>query len=673
MTTLHVTKGSGDVQVLLTEIEVGAPQVLQFVWSTDVAGAAGGAWQIRLTSTGSSGPLLVASGKTSPAPGVGGQALFSIAADAFLKPAPPGPPGVKYSVTITPVDAMNQPLGSASPAVVVTQQAATPQGPISFGPSAVFPDLELVHYAEQFGQVPETQILFGLATVTIRAVNQGKDKTDPMTVSVTDFNGLMQQQGPGAAVDGLNPGDSWPDFTLNMAVVLPPPTSQLGQEEQFFMWRQRYNAANGVDLRGVMDWRGPQATPLGSHSEVGLYKGFGDSTPCQEGSNTIENAPPEKAVCDGALCLPLAEVVRSIKQRLDCRVVGYAGKVGQFPNLVPFEGGSARPIASVSKFVTTLATIKVLAKQFPRESLDASLNTPIGPYLAKVKDWAVVPAVAAITFKELLAHRSGIKDYGNTGQNLEGLRQFFTRPFNPNSTTKCGDPVLDPNDAFAPNVVVPEKWTAPRLELTKEWCYSNYNFSILRVLLPMIEGPEGTDEASLANQYVKIVKENVFDPVGVTDADCSPPPGSSTYAYAYAFPGSLPGYDWKSLALVSGANGWYLSVDDILKVLISLNQGDGKVLTTEQFAAMESLPGGHGLGWDYLNLGNGAYRCLQKNGGLSSWNGTSISTEILIFGPSSPGPAFLGVLFMNSDLTREAVGADTVLTQALLSAVRSQP
>lgn len=69
----------------------------------------------------------------------------------------------------------------------------------------------------------------------------------------------------------------------------------------------------------------------------------------------------------------------------------------------------------------------------------------------------------------------------------------------------------------------------------------------------------------------------------------------------------------------------------------------------------------------------GGYRYLEKNG-LWLSNVARVSTSIVMFGPSSPGPAFLGVLFVNSDLTREEdVGAATVLKEAFLGHVRSFP
>ena len=58
--------------------------------------------------------------------------------------------------------------------------------------------------------------------------------------------------------------------------------------------------------------------------------------------------------------------------------------------------------------------------------------------------------------------------------------------------------------------------------------------------------------------------------------------------FAYTFPGSTPGHDFGDSTLESGGAGWYLSVENIAKVLISLNQKDGKVLSNSRFEDMIS-------------------------------------------------------------------------------------
>ena len=77
------------------------------------------------------------------------------------------------------------------------------------------------------------------------------------------------------------------------------------------------------------------------------------------------------------------------------------------------------PVASVSKVVTALAAIRVLAKN------NVSLDSGIGGHLPS--DWTLDSHVSSITFRELLSHRSGIKDYGNNSQDYATLKAFFTQ------------------------------------------------------------------------------------------------------------------------------------------------------------------------------------------------------------------------------------------------------
>jgi CubicO group peptidase (beta-lactamase class C family) len=345
-------------------------------------------------------------------------------------------------------------------------------------------------------------------------------------------------------------------------------------------------------------------------------------------------------VCDATRCVAIADVYRNISAKLDGNVVGYACCIGN-ASLGAFSHGQARtganapshlflpstkiPVASVSKVVTALAAIRVLAK------LNVGLDSGIGGHLPN--DWTLDPHVASITFRQLLSHRSGIKDYGNNSQDYATLKKFFTQSVDATKNTPCQSAgVQDPADPINPN--------------DKSPCYSNYNFSIFRVLLPMIDGfvdDPANRAAKLATAYIKIVEANVFEPVGATGVDAKPPasgPQASAYAYSYQYPGTAGGHDWGDDSLGAGAAGWYLAIDDINKVLYSLNKNDGRILTPAQWQDMQATP----MGWDVKQDGTG-YRWMEKNGGWGA-NGTSIGTSIALF-----GPGVFGALFVNSDIS----------------------
>jgi CubicO group peptidase (beta-lactamase class C family) len=353
-------------------------------------------------------------------------------------------------------------------------------------------------------------------------------------------------------------------------------------------------------------------------------------------------------VCDATRCVLVADVYDNIAARLEGKVVGYACTVGS-ASLGAFSHGEARtsanaparmflpstkiPVASVSKVVTAIAAIRVLAKH------NVSLDSGIGGHLPS--DWKLDPYVAAITFRELLSHRSGIKDYGNNDQSYATLKNFFTQSVDPTKNTDCQPAsVVNPPDPINPKLMDPKN---PKL---KKPCYSNYNFGIFRVLLPMIDGfvdDPANRAAMLAAAYIKIVEKNVFEPVGALGVDAKPPatgPQANAYAFSYKYPGTTSGYDWGDDSSGVGAAGWYLAIDDIAKVLYSLNRNDGRILTSAQLQDMQTTP----LGWDRTTDSAG-YRWVEKNGGWKSGNGTTISTSIALF-----GPGVFGALFMNSDV-----------------------
>jgi CubicO group peptidase (beta-lactamase class C family) len=344
-------------------------------------------------------------------------------------------------------------------------------------------------------------------------------------------------------------------------------------------------------------------------------------------------------VCDATSCVSIADVYHNIAAKLDGKVVGYACCVGR-ASLGAYSRGYARttvnaparlflpstkiPVASVSKVVTALAAIRVLAKN------RVPLGSKIGPYLPS--DWKVDPYVASISFRELLSHSSGIKDYGNNDQKYDTLKNFFTQKVDPTKNTPCQPAsVMNPADPINPN--------------NKSRCYSNYNFGIFRILLPIVDGfvdDPANRAAKLAAHYVKLVQKNVFEPVGAYGVDSKPPasgPQAHAYSFSYKYPGTESGYDWGDCTAGVGAAGWYLAIEDIEKVLNSLNKNDGRILTTKQMTDMEALV----LGWDSKIDQATGFRWVEKNGAWGA-NGTTLTTSIALY-----GPGVFGALFLNSD------------------------
>ena len=664
-TTLKVTQNTGDFINWVNEITVNSPQKVTLLSTTQEPGVKAARYEVSTTpwpvtlSPAVSQANVIASGPL-PVGNSGNVGQFQIDLAKFI-PATPPQNALRYYVRVISLGTQDKPLGLASPAVRLTYKKNT-NAPVQFGPNAVFPSVEIVSYEEQIGVVPQTQLHFARAYVRLRVSNKGKTATDPMWLAVKDNNLLMRQTGPNVGLPSLKPGTSQA-VEVELDAILPPAKSQMPQQQQYSQWNKWYRDRCGVDLRGVMDWRGPQAqAPMNDHSETIL---------AEEGWGNYSKVSSNAAICDSKQCVRPCQIAKNIHKQLEGHTVGYSFFVGQYPRFDAY--GQARTsagavkqeftpttkitVASVSKMVTAIAAVRILDKN------GVSLDSPIGPYLPS--DWSLSNYVANITFAQLLSQTSGIKHYGNVSQEYASLKTFFTQGVSKSTTTMC-QPAENKNPS---NPINPNDMSR---------CYSNYNFAIFRILLPKVAGLAEdsnplTRPQTLANQYVKLVQENVFDRVGQHGVACRPPsqgPGALSYALAYKYPGTSPGYDWGDISLSCGAAGWYLSVEDIAKVLLSLNAKDGKILSAtpakDQFEIMRQRM----LGWDVDTNTE-----LEKNGGYGGGNGQLITTSIAVFGPVT-GPRVIGVLFINSDISggpSAGGNAQVVLEKAYTSALTPKP
>lgn len=656
--TLQVVQGSGEFQTLDTAVTVTAPTAFTMQWTTDQA-AAGGTWKV----TNANGQV-VASGEASPAPAVGHFLRFTIPQNAFLPASVASTQ--KFNISIQPHNGVMQAMGTASPNVLITDVPSTTTPPIVFGPSANFPKVDIVNYEEKIGVVPLTQLHYAGADITLRVTNKSKAMTDPAWLAVKDTNLLMRQNNSGVSIPSLNPGAST-TVSVHLDAVLPPPTSQLPEDQQYSQWNAQYRNVCGPQLSSVLDWRGPQAqTPIGSHLESLLV---------QEGWSDYAKVPPSTPICQGNQCVRVCDIEKNIHAQLDGKVTGYSYFVGQYPKFghhgdartaadapeTAFKSNTKITVASVSKLVTTIAAVRLIDQK--AASMPLGLDTPIGAYLPS--DWATQSNyIKNITFAQLLGQRSGIKDYGNVSMDYAQLKKFFTQSTNAMANTSCqGSGVKNPANPVNVN--------------DQSWCYSNYNFAIMRVLLPKVAGfaedpNQATRPQTLANQYTSLVQQNVFNLVGQNGVTCKPPVNSTNYAFAYKGPAdNSTGTDWGDVSLICGAAGWYLSVEDMAKVMLSLNAKDGKILAASGGKDLFNTMRLRGLGWDVDNNGE-----LEKNGGWgANCDGNNvcdnITTSVAMFGPVT-GPRVLGVLFINSNITGGG-GAQGVLEKAYNQSLYIKP
>jgi len=287
------------------------------------------------------------------------------------------------------------------------------------------------------------------------------------------------------------------------------------------------------------------------------------------GAPSVQSNPDN--VCDRTGCISMKKFSENIDSELQGKVVGYVSMIGSpaiistygqartaaNPPMTAMGAGVPSNIASLSKVLTTVAVLQWLA------SHDLTVDAKISPYLPP--NWTHGYNIDTITFKDLLTHRAGFRNDENN-ESYAGLQQ------------QIADGV--------------------QLSDMKTPQYNNLNFALFRVLLPYMAGfsdPGPTQRATAtADFYVDYMRQHVFLPLGITQADCKPAAGSDPVFY-YPAPavGLIPGVDGGDWTLICGGGGWVLTTEDLYKILLDLMSGN-RLLTDSEKAQMNS----ECLGWD---------------------------------------------------------------------------
>jgi CubicO group peptidase (beta-lactamase class C family) len=204
--------------------------------------------------------------------------------------------------------------------------------------------------------------------------------------------------------------------------------------------------------------------------------------------------------------------------------------------LQPFTDTTRIHVASISKTITALATLKILQEK------GIPLSEPVYKYLPS--QWTISESFKTVTFRELLRHTSGIRYTDGSCNNA-----------NINSYTSLREIVAAP------------------INTSKTYCYQNANFGLLRIILPVIKGliSNGTtaDDINTQKGYEAIIQEYVFQKAGVKTAYCEWRP---TNALLFEFPNAnKPSFNSGNLLFRSGGLGWYLSAEEVGKVMSQLS------------------------------------------------------------------------------------------------------
>jgi Beta-lactamase len=327
-----------------------------------------------------------------------------------------------------------------------------------------------------------------------------------------------------------------------------------------------------------------------------------DGSPCYVAA-MIANTPADVTACDPEGCVSEAKFATKICGALANRVVGYACLVGEMrpifgglartnanPPSAPMTPSSVTNIASLSKTLTAIAVLQLLARN------GLTIDAKFWPYL--YPDWKRGPNVEQLTFKELLTHASG---------------------FAQTSQSACGDAIAySALEKLVADGVSQSAIGAPS--------YGNCNFALLRELMPALQGrslmnyangPQRAQESSLL--YIDYVNTNVLQPVGIPFSHCKPPLGAGEIL-SYPSPARSPtGVNWGDWSLQCGSGGWALSANDVFAVLNNLARENvllSGAAKREMFANC--------LGWDCAVRSDCPNPYVCKNGDLNNGEGAAV-------------------------------------------------
>lgn len=223
---------------------------------------------------------------------------------------------------------------------------------------------------------------------------------------------------------------------------------------------------------------------------------------------------------------------------------------------VPFKPDSRMQVASVSKTITAATVLKVLSL-VPGLTIDS----PVAPYFPN--HWTPGPNVEKLTFRNLLNHRSGFPEIGGKGY-YSHLQQLV-------------------------------EGGLTEADRGKTFNYNNENYSLFRILLPILSGLQphnvtSFDSIPLAWAYMQLVHELLFTPMGIDQAYCKQLSNQFIEYFNCANGNRASGSDHTARC---GAYGWNLSAYD-LSVFMAHLRYNNDIFDGELRATMDS----NFLGWE---------------------------------------------------------------------------
>jgi CubicO group peptidase (beta-lactamase class C family) len=264
-------------------------------------------------------------------------------------------------------------------------------------------------------------------------------------------------------------------------------------------------------------------------------------------------------------------------------------------------------IASVTKMFTGIAVLQLI------KARGITLNTKISNYLPAY--WNSKQAIKDLTFEELLTHSSGLTQ-SNTS--WDSIRVTAGRGL---------DNSLKPADVYA-----------------------NVNFAIFRAIIPFMNDKadavtnennlsQSNFESWMSSKYIEYMQDNVFTPMGISNAVCSINPSKITslaYSESNAVPAAINSTSTGDWTEICGGGGYYLSAYNLAKAMAYIAQTT-TVLDQNQKNEMDAKY----LGWDnedspmtYAGRANGkdgALRWDSNSSGVQDAGDAGLQTLVMKF------------------------------------------
>jgi CubicO group peptidase (beta-lactamase class C family) len=243
-------------------------------------------------------------------------------------------------------------------------------------------------------------------------------------------------------------------------------------------------------------------------------------------------------------------------------------------------------VASVSKTVTAAALLHAL------NAKAISIDSPLWSYLPK--HWPLHSSIQTITFRQLLAMRSGF-------------------------------PTNVPSDYASLKAAMTVGATASRLT----YSYQNMNYALMRFLIPGVAGGhaitpmpanastqkinevEQKQAQEYTDAYMDYCQVNVFDKIGLApNMACKPTDVNPALCYKWASPNGK-GTDWGDMSLTNAERGWNMSALQMATFMNALHH-TYKILPKSVADGMRRDT----LGYDKANIVTSTgLKYVKKNGG----------------------------------------------------------